>query len=308
MNILVTGGAGYIGSVVSRWLLSSPCNVRVMDSLLYGGNQLLHFCDQIEFILGDVRHKSDCRRAVKDIDCVVHLAAIVGEAACNHRGFAYSYDTNVMGTQNLYIAAHNAGVPSFIFASTCSNYGASDWATEETDLQPTNDYARQKVEAEEWLKFQGDATTLRFATAFGFSPRMRKDLMIQEFVFDALREKELRLYNPGAGRPFVHVKDIARVVDEMVWSSPWRIAGQVYNVGGINITKRELADLINDVISVRITEVKKGDARDYKVSFEKIQKEFSFEAMYDIHGFIVQLVDAWQKGIFSDTVYINSSH
>ena len=304
MNILVTGGAGYIGTGVARQLHQEGHDVRIMDNLTYGGRQLLPLLNTAAFIIGDVRNRDDCARAVDGMDCVVHLAAIVGENACKEDP-TRTWETNVLGTQNMYIAAKNAGVGKFIFSSTCSNYGQAGLATENTELRPLGEYALQKVEAEDWLKFQGDVMILRFSTAYGFSARMRLDLMIQEFVLDALTTGKLELYNPGAKRPFVHTHDISLFIGRAVWTPPEQ---GVYNIGGTNITKQELANEIAALTPVKITTREVGDQRDYSVCFKKAHEYFKFKPLRMPTGFIQEMISLWRKGIFNETVYVNSTH
>lgn len=307
MNILITGGAGYIGSVLTRHLLECGHKVRVLDNLTYGGNHMVPLFgnERFGFQNGDVRRLEDCENAVRGIDYVIHLAAIVGEPAVSQNELA-SIRTNVDGTKNIYQASK--GKP-FVFASTCSNYGQALLATEKTELKPHGLYAEQKGDMEQWLLEQGNCTILRFATAYGFSPRMRLDLMIQQFVFDAYMTGKLEIYNPDAWRPFVHVQDIARAIEIIVDTCPRGTNGQIYNVGGTNVTKRMLADKIKDLMPrVEITTRETGDGRDYCVSFNKIRDVFGFYTEYSPWGFMPQLISAHEMGVFSATRYENTIH
>lgn len=305
MNILITGGAGYIGSVLTKSLLDAGHNVRVLDCLMYGGQSILPFLSSSRYAFqrGNVLNSRHCERAVKNIDTVIHLAAIVGEPACKQN--ANAGNVNDTGTQNIYIAAKKTGFSKFIFASTCSNYGQAKLATEETELKPIGIYARTKVDAEQWLKFQGDATILRFATAYGFSPRMRLDLIVQQFVVEALTGK-LEIYNANAYRPLVDVRDIARAIKVILASCPHATAGQIYNVGGNNFTKWQLAEMIQDSAQTKI-ELREFDGRDYCVSFYKIN-QVGFGSWYSPRQFIPNLIDALQKGVFNNGKWSNTAH
>ena len=217
--ILVTGGAGYVGSVVVDELLAQGHAVRAFDSLLHGGvPSLLQSWgdDRFQFLRGDVRDAAARQEALADVEAVLHLAAIVGDPACSREPDA-AREVNVEGTGGLLDDAQAAGVERCVIASTCSNYGKmadSDvYATEEFDLRPMSLYAETKVAAELDALARADdfaTTCLRFATVYGVSPRMRFDLTVNEFTREVALGQELVVFGEQFWRPYVHVRDAAR--------------------------------------------------------------------------------------------------
>jgi nucleoside-diphosphate-sugar epimerase len=293
--ILVTGGAGYIGSVLISRLRREGKEVRVFDKLMYTGESLLPYFNYIDFYQGDIRNQEDCIQALKGVDRVIHLAAIVGEAACA-KDPELARETNLYATRQLWEIARDQGTKSFLFASTCSNYGTAEFADEKAELKPLGLYAETKVEAERWLLSQEgmDTTILRFATAFGVSPRMRWDLLINQFVLDAYLNKELSVYNPSSQRPYCHVKDISSMIMSVLWMMTTfkGFNHEIFNIGGHNRSKIELAEYIRKLIPcLEIKTVITGKGRDYRVDFSKIQSYGNFPWLYPEKG-IQMLVDA----------------
>lgn len=282
MRVLVTGGAGYVGSVLVPALIAAGHEVRVLDSLLFGGRSLLGVWSDpaFEFLRGDVRDAETVRHALDGVEAVVHLAAIVGDPACAREpGLARA--VNLDASLALIEAAERAGVSRFLFASTCSNYGRmpdpEGYVSEESPLAPVSLYAETKVAVERALlgrRHGMDATALRFSTVFGVSPRMRFDLTVNEFTLSMVRDRRLVVYGEQFWRPYVHVRDIARAVELVLAAPPERVGGEVFNVGATseNYRKQQLVELIRphapdaDVEFVRRQE----DPRDYRVSFAKI--------------------------------------
>lgn len=277
MRYLVTGGCGYIGSVLVNQLVLENNKVRVLDNLTYTGEGILQNFDSIDFIQGDVRDAETCIESVQGVEAVVHLAAIVGEGAAK-KNPELTKETNLYATRQLWEIARDAGVKTFTFASTCSNYGKAELATEETELNPLGLYAETKVDAEKWLLAQpGNKMTtiiLRFATAFGLSPRMRWDLLINQFVLDSFLHKKLSIYNPNAQRPYCHVRDISRMLirTTQMASKFNKFNRSVFNIGGYNKSKLEIAEMVKEQMPcLKIETVETGGGRDYAVSFRKIR-------------------------------------
>jgi nucleoside-diphosphate-sugar epimerase len=278
MRILVTGGAGYIGSAMVSRLLGAGHDVRVVDVLRRGGQGLLGYCASpaFDFMLGDISDPAVAARAADGADAIVHLAALVGYPACDHEpGLARL--TNVLATQTV-LAARRPG-QKLIFASTGSVYGAVDdgICTEETEPRPVSLYGETKAESERYVLAAGDSVCLRFATAYGVSPCMRDDLLIHTLVRDAVQSGALAVYEPDALRSFVHVSDMARsvlfVLDE--WAS---VRDRVYNVGdpSLCLSKRQVCEQIRSHLDFEtkfIEFAKDRDRRDYWVSFDAIGKE-----------------------------------
>ena len=291
MKVLVTGGAGYIGSVLTRQLLSKGYRVRVLDILNFGGESLLGIINDpnFEFQRGDVRVKKDIEHAVKDVDAVVHLAAIVGDPACA-KDPDVARETNLEASINLFnTCVKSKNIKKFIFASTCSNYGKmkhNEVVTEDSPLKPVSHYAKLKVSFEKYLldsKNRSDfiPTSLRFATVYGISPRMRFDLTVNEFTKDAALGRELIIFGEQFWRPYCHVEDLARSCILVLKSSSEKVDHQVFGVGDTNenYQKKMLADEILRVLpETRIKYVhKEEDPRDYKVDFARIKNDLGFK-------------------------------
>jgi nucleoside-diphosphate-sugar epimerase len=310
VRVLVTGGAGYIGSTLVPKLLKAGHEVRVLDSLLFGGESLLGVYPDpgFEFVRGDVRDSDALRAALDKVDAVIHLAALVGDPACGQDPEA-TRAINRQATCDLVDLSKEREVSRFILASTCSNYGISDtsvFADEEAPLNPVSLYAETKVAAEEYVvRASSDAlctTVLRLATVFGLSPRMRFDLLINEFVRDAVMDKQLLIYGSHSWRPFLHVHDAAKAFMMCLDAPDAAVRGQVFNVGGGNYRKIDLVGLLGKHIPDVKVEFAEGkrDPRDYKVSFEKIQRQLGFEATYDVEIGTVEIRDVLTNGVIRD--------
>src|SRR6266513_942689 len=222
MNVLVTGGAGYVGSTLVPLLLGHDHHVRVLDALLYGGQSLLGVWEhpEFEFGKGDIRDGTTLREALTGVDAVVHLAAIVGDPACARAPEA-ARAGNLDASLALLEECRRAKVARFVFASTCSNYGRMKdptcYVDERSELAPVSVYAETKVAVERVLldpRQTGGitATPLRFATVFGVSPRMRLDLTVNEFTAEMLTKARLQVYGEQFWRPYIHVRDAARAI------------------------------------------------------------------------------------------------
>ena len=313
-RVLVTGGAGYVGSALVPVLLEAGSRVRVLDALAVGdGTSLdeLRDRDGFELMVGDVRVEELRRTALEGVDAVVHLAAIVGDPAC-----ARQPDTaravNLDASRALLAEAAERGVGRFVFASTCSNYGrltAGDAvATEEWQLRPVSLYAETKVATElDVLAAPRNGfvpTCLRFATVYGVSPRMRFDLTVNEFTRDALLQRQLVVYGEQFWRPYVHVRDAARAVVATLEASPETVAGEVFNVGNSNenFRKQDLVELLLARLpDTQVERVERDeDPRDYRVSFEKIRASLGFETTMTVPQGMDEVLDLLRSGAIAD--------
>jgi nucleoside-diphosphate-sugar epimerase len=274
MRVLVTGGAGYIGSHLVRRLLGAGHAVHVLDRLDYGGSSLLGDCDVPGFSLtkGDITDRALLRRAIRDAEAIVHLAARVGFPACQ-RDPQDAVRSNVEGTRA--VLAESNPAQRLVFASTASVYGATGpgLRDESWPVTPLSLYARTKVEAENLVRARGEAVILRFATAFGVSSRMRFDLLPNDLLRIALRDGRLDLYEPGFRRCFIHVRDTAAALHHALdnWDL---VVDQTFNVGdpALNMTKLALAERIGQLVPYALTVVATGhdsDERDYYLSSDR---------------------------------------
>ncbi len=295
-KILVTGCAGYVGSILLDQLLKEGYSVRGLDYLRFGGQGLLNFFGNrnFEFIKGDIRNKETVKKASDGVDAIIHLAAIVGFPACRKEP-ELSREVNVGGTQNVAEAA--SGKTPIFFASTGSAYGKIIEAlcTEKTPLNPLSNYGRQKVEAEEIVKKNGEFVIFRFATAFGVSPRMRLDILPNDFVYRAVHEKNLVVYEKNFMRTFIHVRDMARSF-LFALKNYDRMRGEIYNVGSndMNYNKEDICLLIKNKVDYYLHFADVGhdfDQRDYQVSYDKIHN-LDFKPAVSMEDGIDELIRA----------------
>jgi nucleoside-diphosphate-sugar epimerase len=311
--VTVTGGAGYVGALVTRELLDAGHEVRVLDAVMHGQEDVARDLEERGARLrrDDVRSDEARRAALAGADALVHLAAIVGDPACS-RDPELSRAVNVEGTRSLVDEARRQGVARLLFASTCSNYGRMADPTVPIDetavLAPVSLYAEQKVEVEKLLlgldRSEICATCLRFATVYGAAPRMRFDLTVNEFTRDLWADRPLEVFGEQFWRPYVHVADAARGVARVLAADAADVAGEVFNVGHSdeNYRKLDLVELITghlgrgEVSYVRRDE----DPRDYKVSFEKVRDRLGFEPRHRVPDGIAEIAAALDEHAFGD--------
>ena len=312
-RILVTGGAGYVGSVLSRALLARGYHVRVLDSLLYGGEALLGLYaeDRFEFVHGDVRSAAVVGSALDGVEAVVHLAALVGDPVCSLEP-ALAREVNLDASLQLLELSRRHGVRRFLFASTCSNYGrmadSSSYLTEDSELRPVSLYAETKVAVEQALLAPAAgpiAGVLRFATVFGLSPRMRFDLTVNEFALELATRRRLTIYGEQFWRPYIHVRDAAEAIRLALEAPEAAIRGQAFNVGDTsqNYQKGALAELVRAQVGdgCRIERVHKTeDPRDYRVRFDKIADALGFRITRTVEDGVREVLGALSQGVIRD--------
>lgn len=311
MNILVTGGAGYVGSVVVAQLLAAGHHVRVLDSLLHGGHALMGVWShpQFAFIRGDVRDRAVVLQAIAGRDAVVHLAAIVGDPACA-RAPDLAQAVNCKASLALLMQCRSGGIARFVFASTCSNYGKMEdphqYVDETSELRPVSLYAETKVAVERAVldPSMTDAvcgTSLRFATVYGVSPRMRFDLTVNEFTLEMVQKKSLQVFGENFWRPYIHVRDAARAIQAVVEAPRALVQGNVFNVGATaeNYRKADLVELIRPFApDAQIEFVQRNeDPRDYRVTFEKIRATLGFAPGRVVTDGVREIVQLIRDGV-----------
>jgi nucleoside-diphosphate-sugar epimerase len=315
-HVMITGGAGYIGSILTSELLRANYRVTVLDSLLFGGESIVPFLNHpnFHFIKADVTENRTIRDTVKrdwqKPDSIVHLAAIVGFPACQAVGKQVAWKYNVDATKNVFGQAADLGVERFVFASTYSNYGMSQdgqAVTEETPLNPQSLYAETKIAAEEFLLSQKDSACspllFRFATLYGISPRTRFDLIVNQFVLEAFTKRSLIIYQRGYSRSFVHIRDVVRGVIMGLEAEKEKIRGQVFNLGteNGNYSKNDIVNFILKRMPETIVEYKDmsfgGDMRDITVSFEKIKHVLGFDTTLTVDDGVREILFALKSGL-----------
>ncbi len=314
MRVMVTGAAGYIGSVLVNQLLSKGYDVLGVDCLMFGGDSIIGFYNhpRFSFVKADVRDIETIKPLLSEVDAIVHLAAIVGDPACAKQP-DLAESINWEGSKQLLEAAHQEKrVKRFIFASTCSNYGkmeGDEMITEESPLKPVSLYAELKVKFEKHMlngSYREDfcPTALRFATVYGLSPRLRFDLTVNEFTRDVALGKELVIFGEQFWRPYCHVEDLARACVAVIEASPDKVKQNVFNVGDTKenyqkkMLAKELQKLIPDMV-VKYVE-KNEDPRDYRVAFEKIKNTLGFKITKTVPDGMKEIIQILRDGIISD--------
>lgn len=284
-RVLVVGGAGYLGSMLIPRLLLGGYKVRVLDSFMYGDASLEHIKHHpaLETMKGDIREIQSVVDAMKDCDAVIDLAAIVGDPACEENR-QLAVEINRAATRMLIDIAKGYGIQRFLFASSCSVYGASEFLMDEcSQLSPLSTYAQTKVDSENLLTAAADVnfhpTILRFGTLFGLSPRPRLDLVINLLTAQASITGKITIFNGTQWRPFLHVDDAGRAFITCLEANPRLVSGQIFNVGDyeLNHQLREISEEVAKVVPhVETNHVENADKRNYRVSFDKIHSRLGF--------------------------------
>ncbi len=317
--VLVIGGAGYVGSVLVRKLLESGFKVRVLDLLIFGKDGISELISQkkIEFIEGDIRNVQTLDDVTQNVTHVINLAAIVGEPLCKLTP-KIAREINETSNQKLVEICKKKNISRLIFASTCSNYGSSTGLADEN--YPVNSlslYSETKVNTEKYLLKNKTSNfhpcILRFATAYGISPRMRFDLLLHEFIRDAVIDKKISLFGSDYWRPLVHLEDITQACILALKKPLELISGEIYNVGDNdeNYKKIEIANLIQTFFKDVEIEIitSKNDPRNYKVSFDKIKNNLGFSNSMSLIDGIQEISDAINNDGLDpgDTDFTNTS-
>tara|TARA_B110000027_G_C16079699_1_gene283043 strand:+ start:394 stop:1398 length:1005 start_codon:yes stop_codon:yes gene_type:complete len=316
-KILVTGGAGYVGSGLLRELLYEGYLVTCVDSLIFGGDSLLDIWHNKNFTFHncDINNKEQFGNILSqsNFDGVIHLAAIVGDPACKlYSNLATK--TNWETSKWLIDKCKEMGITKFIFASTCSNYGKMDdpksYVDENSKLAPVSLYAELKVKFEKYMLYEMEKndsfspTSLRFSTVYGLSPRMRFDLTVNEFTKELALKKELIVFGEKFWRPYCHVKDFSNAFITVLKSPIQKVAYNVYNVGDTdeNYTKQMLVNEIKKVLpDSKIKYISKNDdPRDYRVNCDKIKRELGFKISKRVPDGILEVKRLIKEAIIQD--------
>lgn len=300
MKVLVTGGAGYIGSVLVPALLKKEHRVVVLDNFMYNQTSLLDCCydKKLEIVRGDARNKSLVTKLIKDVDAIFPLACLTGAPLCNKDPIAAQtviYDAVKM------ILELRSKEQIVIFPTTNSGYGVGQkgkFCTEKTPLKPISLYGQLKVKAENDILDAGNAITLRLATAFGVSPRMRLDLLVNDFTYRAVYDRFIVLFEAHFKRNFIHVRDVAKAFTHCLDNFS-KMKNEPYNVGlsDANLSKQELCEEIKKHVPefyfVESAVGEDPDKRDYIVSNERIEKA-GFRPDVSMSEGIKELVKGYQ--------------
>jgi nucleoside-diphosphate-sugar epimerase len=300
MKILVTGGAGYIGSVLVPELLKKGHEVTVIDNYMYNQSSLLDICyiDQLNIVRGDARDESLIKQHLKTAEVIIPLACLTGAPLCKKDPVAAQ--TVILDAVKTILKLRSAEQIVF-YPTTNSGYGIGEkgkHCTEDTPLKPISLYGKLKVEAEKAILDSGNAITLRLATAFGVSPRMRVDLLVNDFVYRAMFDGFVVLFEAHFMRNYIHVRDVARAfIHSLEYFE--KMKNEPYNVGlsDANLSKLQLCEEIKKQIpNFYFVEAKVGedpDKRDYIVSNEKIEKA-GYKPEYPLNRGIKELIKGYQ--------------
>jgi len=310
-NVLITGGAGYIGSLLCEKLLEMDYYVRILDTFDFGIDPIKKstFHPSFKVNFGDIRNTNDVKKSLEAIDYVIHLAGIVGDPACAIQADK-AVDVNFNATKNLALISKKKNIKKFIFASTCSVYGASKnkILTEESELNPVSLYGETKIDAEtaifQLMNDDFKPTVLRFGTLYGLSYRPRFDLVINFLTKKMVLDKKGKIFGGDQWRPFVHVRDVVKGLALILESPIEKIGGEVFNVGVTkeNYQMKDIGKIFEDIfIDVNIEYVKEiKDERSYNVSFKKFEKNFNFKNDFNVRNGIIEIKNAIEKGIIKN--------
>jgi len=308
-SILVTGGAGYIGSILVPELLRQGHRVTVLDNFMYNQNSLLESCanENFEIVKGDVRDEAVVKPLLKSVDYIIPLAALVGAPLCNRDKLgAVTINRDAVGL----IAKLASKDQRIIIPTTNSGYGIGQkgiYCTEETPINPITLYGRAKMEAEKIVLDRGNSISFRLATVFGMSPRMRIDLLVNDFVYRAVKDRFVVIFEGHFKRNYIHIRDVARAFIHAMDNFD-KMKNEPYNVGlsEANISKLELCakikEQISDFVYLESPIGEDPDKRDYIVSNEKIEKT-GFKPAHSIAMGIKELIKGYK--IVSNSRYGN---
>ncbi len=316
MNILITGGAGYVGAVLVPKILVKGYHVTVLDWYIYGKN-VLQYHPHLTQIRGDIRDDKLVKHALQNIDAVIHLACISNDPSFDLNpklGKSINYDATIQ----LVELSKSSGVKRFIYASSSSVYGVKkeNEVTENLPLEPLTDYSKYKALCEEYMLQKNDkdfsVLILRPATVCGYSPRLRLDLTVNMLTLQALVNQKITVFGGNQLRPNIHIEDITDLYIAALKYPDQKIAGKVYNAGYQNLSLLEIAHLIKKVLhdtEIQIEISPTTDLRSYRISSQKIKKELRFVPSHTLEEAIFDLQQAYHEGkipnAFTNDLYYN---
>jgi nucleoside-diphosphate-sugar epimerase len=310
-TVLVTGGAGYVGAVLCPLLVEAGYRVRVLDTCWYGKRVLgdLLVNPDFELIQGDIRDVSTVGDALQGCTDVIHLACVSNDPSYDLDP-QLGEDINFTAFEPLVRLAKEAGVRRFVYASSSSVYGVKDEpeVTEVLSLEPLTDYSRFKAECEPILLGYADdgfiVTILRPATVCGYSPRQRLDVVVNILVNHAVHRGVIKVFGGDQYRPNLHVDDMCRAYLHVLTEDPARVQRQVFNVGGVNHTVRDLAEIVSENVGGDLTvQIEPtDDNRSYRISSERIAQELGFRPQRTVADAVKDLMAAFDQGLLPDSM------
>jgi nucleoside-diphosphate-sugar epimerase len=318
-NILITGGAGYVGAILTPRLINLGYNVKVVDLMMYGEN-VFEKSDfdksKLELIKGDIRDQDLLKKCMKDVDVVMHLACISNDPSFDLNP-ELGKSINLDAFEPLVQISKAAGVKRFIYASSSSVYGVKEVpnVTEDMELEPLTDYSKFKAECEVILNKYIDetwtATTIRPATVCGYSPRQRLDVIVNILTNHAYHNREIKVFGGEQLRPNIHIEDMVDAYILLMNAPHEKVNGKIFNAGFENQTVDELAAMVQKVVGsdVKIIKTTTDDNRSYHISSKKIQSELGFKPRHTIQDAVVDLNKAFKDGLLpnsmTDSNYFN---
>lgn len=305
-NILVTGGAGYVGSVLVSKLLRKSFNVRVFDSFLFADESLFPKMQSLEVYRADLRDTKAVEKALKNIDAVIHLAGISNDPSSDLNP-ALTKEVNIVASQKLIDLCREFGIPRFINASSSSVYGVKKEAevTEDLSLEPLTLYSESKVVIEKYLKENKGkmtAVSIRPATVCGYSPRMRLDLTVNILTHFAVRKGKILVFGGSQKRPNIHIEDITDLYVSLLSTPAPLIDGEVFNACGANHTVLEIAELVRNTVNPHLPILIEptNDLRSYHINAQKIKRVLDFVPKRTIKDAITDMVAAFADHRITD--------
>lgn len=322
-KVLVIGGAGYLGSVLAEKLLVLGYPVKILDSFIYGKRSIDHFKNDknVEIIDGDIRNIETVNASVNGVGSVILLAAVVGDPASANRP-VQTIETNYLASQMTASACKLKGINRFIYASTCSVYGIGQEVLDESaPLNPVSLYSKTKISSEQSILSMMDKhfapTIMRMSTLYGYSPRMRFDLVVNTMTMTVYLEKQIKVFGGEQWRPLMYVGDAANAYINVLESDINLMRGKIYNVGSEDQNYRIKDVALNIAVTISelthkkipvITEKTNVDSRDYRISFKRIQDELGFKVKNTVSEAAKEIYEKLCSGIIKNPrqkVYYN---